>query len=113
MIWRQKTPDWVVEVKPSAIRKAQMMIESHYQGVGRKDMERWLARFLDEVHKDPLDVLGNPPLQAASDPELIYFPADPSRKISGLAHARKYMRRIVVYDILVQSPKAQEGRHER
>ncbi|MES2201719.1 MAG: hypothetical protein V4498_05665 [candidate division FCPU426 bacterium] len=96
---------WTVEIEPEAIRRAHALIQAHYAGAGRKDMEAWLARFVGAVHDNPLHVLGYPPLAAVSDPDLLYFPGDRHRKVSGLAHASKIRRVIHVYEIMITLPK--------
>jgi hypothetical protein len=96
---------WMVQIAGEVIAKAQREIEIRYKDkIARKDMEGWLKRFLEDVYERPLDVLGFPPKRAASNPDLIYFPADPRHKVSGLAHASFKKRVIYVYKISIMLP---------
>jgi len=102
MNWRKRPDLWLVEIAPGAAEAAQKEIELRFHGVQRRDMEAWLDRFIEAVVGDPLNVLGFPPKKAASDPDLLYFPGDRHRKVSGLARASKKRRLIYVYEIVIQ-----------
>ena len=105
MDFNEPNRPWMVQIAGEVIAEAQREIESRYkEKTARKDMEGWLKRFLEDVYQRPLDVLGFPPKRAASNPDLIYFPADPRQKISGLAHASFKKRIIYVYKISVMLP---------
>ncbi len=106
-------PPWSVEVVPEAINRAQQVIQDHFTGANLRDMEGWLERFVAEVHDHPLEVLGFPPMAAASDPDLLFFPGDRHHKVSGLAHASRARRVIHVYEILIQLPEPKKGAKER
>jgi hypothetical protein len=101
---RKKGCRWNVDVDPEAIRAAIGQIDHAYSGTSRIDMFGWLERFLENVYDDPHSVLGAPPMQLSSDPDMMVFPGDRHSKISGTAYLFKEKRRIHVFEIHVQRP---------
>jgi hypothetical protein len=102
----KKPPAPLVDVAEEAIVKAQAFIAKHYKGQERSNMEAWLVRFVEEVYKDPFNVLGHPPLSSTTDPDLLHYPARLHYKIAGLAYVSRAKNTVHVYEIQVESPPA-------
>jgi hypothetical protein len=100
---------WKVVVAEGVAERARADVQALVQGAGpqRLMLER-LAAFLTALEKDPLRVLGHPPL-GTDDPDVFRYSADPQASISAIADLDLQRRELVV--VLIKMKGAPHGRH--
>jgi len=72
-----------------------------------RDIWGWYRRWVEDLARDPLKVLGAPPL-GTDDPAVARFPADESLPISGIADVDLAQRTITVLAVHVRGPKGRQ-----
>ncbi len=85
-IFKRSLP-WRVVVEPVAAEQARQKISAAFgpeEDAAKRRFQERLADFLTRLERNPLDVLGHPPL-GTKDPNVFRYTADPQATISAIA----------------------------
>lgn len=110
-LWKRLkgTQPWRVVLAEGVIDKALRDINQLYPAEGAKRLViRRLDSLLAALEKDPLRVLGHPPL-GTDDPAVFRYSADPQAALSAIADLDLQRRELVV--VLIKVKGASRGSH--
>lgn len=100
---------WTVVLAEGVVERARADVRALFKDAGpqRAMLER-LAATLTALERDPLRVLGHPPL-GTEDPNVFRYSADPQASISVIADLDLRRRELVI--VLIKLKGARHGRH--
>jgi hypothetical protein len=112
----KRSQPWKVTLAVGVIERARGHIETQYaEGQSRRHALQKLDAFLAVLDKDPLKVMGHPPL-GTDDPNVFRYSADPQATISAVADLDEARRELVVTLIKIKGvthARHQEHQHPR